>query len=114
MDVTAMVTLEDDLPSGNWRLYIYMIEDNINNDYPFVVRGIEYHSLTIENNGEQQSEVSTFRVRGNYNKDEIIIGAFVEDHNGSSNYNIHQGAMLEDVIASITSSSLGKIKTLFQ
>lgn len=115
IDITATVSLVNDLSSGNWRLYIYIIEDDVSNSYDFVLRDMEYYSLSISSNGEQQVETSTFQVKGNYDDEMISIGAFVEDYNGGAQYNIHQGVMDEHVLdTAIQSTSLGAIKTLFE
>lgn len=119
LEVTAEVTLDDDLPSpdGSYRLYIYIIEMDVNG-YDFVFRDSEYYSLNITGNGEQQSETANFDV-GNFDVNQICLGAFFEDHlsnsEGGQHFSMNQGAMVEYPIdTSIQPTSLGHIKALFE
>ncbi len=113
IEVTANVTLEEDISDGNWRLYLFVTENNLGG-HNFVERDMDNTSLTIRNAGEEQEHYWSFNPSSSWDVDDMMAGAFVQKLDGSS-YNVYQAVMVDHLEESlIENSSLGQIRALLK
>ena len=119
LNISGTVSIEQTLSSGNWKIYLYVVESKINaggKNCDFVLRQMQVINLDKKNQNEKQDFLWEFTPESGWKIENMSAGAFVQRIDQTNQFNIYQAKMTPSIKISnaIETTSLGTIKAMLR
>ncbi|MGQ9706784.1 MAG: hypothetical protein ACUVWP_07290 [bacterium] len=115
LNLSGNISIEQTLASGTWKIYLYVIESNIDlggKKCDFVLRQMQVINLDKKNQNEKQDFSWEFTPSSSWKIENMSAGAFVQRTDLTNQFNIEQAKMVASITISddIETTSFGMIK----